>query len=99
MGEIELAQLATIAGVSGFVAVLLGLVKPILNSWKGQSWKWYGPALNGLATLLGVGSAVAVFGAAGGWAYENLLLAVVTGIYAALASIGGYEAARARTPE
>jgi hypothetical protein len=48
--------------------------------------------------LLGVLFAVAVFGAVGGFTYPNMLVAVGTGIYAALASIGGYEAARARTP-
>lgn len=99
MGEIDLAQLATIAGISGVVAVLLGiLVKPVLQAWKGQEWKWYGPVLNSTSVILGIGGAMAVFGALNGWAYENMLIAVVTGLYAALAAIGGYEAARARTP-
>lgn len=100
MGEIDLVQLATIAGISGVVAVLLGLlVKPVLQSWKGQEWKWYGPVLNGASVALGVLGSVAVFGAVSGWSYPNMLVAVVTGLYAALAAIGGYEAARARTPE
>jgi hypothetical protein len=99
MGEIEITQLATLYGMSTFVGVLLGLLaKPILRAWKGEVWKWYGPVLNVLAAVLGIGSSLVVYGAVGGWELVNMILAVVTGVYAAAATVGIYEMARSRVP-
>ena len=104
--EIARPELATVAGIALFVAVILEIaVKPVLNA---AGWgkvvpetdppqeqaprRWYRVALNGSALVLGL-----VGGIAGGYINnvlgnpQDVLFSLFQGVFGAFAAVFGYE--------
>ena len=95
--NITLEGFASLYGISAFVAILVGLaVKPALVAWKGDTWKWYIPVLNGFSALIGALVGTLAFGLVSNWDPNALFLGFVNGVYAAAAARGLYEMQRSR---